>query len=186
MTIVFESRGAGANGLNQLLFFKDMSHNPWCDGVGCYLIRQRAISSLPSYHFNSLTTCGCHLVVLPLMARPPGASYQQYNVRHDTTRISLNYLRALITSPWPARFQRHDGSSRPRATADRKDRLTVRLAATAPDSSLSTTRLAICTRVSTMTIHRWLIEQNLRSHRPLRSLSFIPVNCRTRLQWSLA
>ncbi|GFW91970.1 HTH_Tnp_Tc3_2 domain-containing protein [Trichonephila clavipes] len=38
------------------------------------------------------------------------------------------------------RFQRHDGSGRPRATADREDRLIVRSADTAPDSSLSTIR----------------------------------------------
>ncbi|GFU88304.1 HTH_Tnp_Tc3_2 domain-containing protein [Trichonephila clavipes] len=35
------------------------------------------------------------------------------------------------------RFQRHDGSGRPRATADREERLIVRSAVSAPDSSLS-------------------------------------------------
>ncbi|GFW20587.1 HTH_Tnp_Tc3_2 domain-containing protein [Trichonephila clavipes] len=35
------------------------------------------------------------------------------------------------------RFQRHDGSSRPKATADREDRLTVRSTVIAHDSSLS-------------------------------------------------
>ncbi|GFX38379.1 transposable element Tc1 transposase [Trichonephila clavipes] len=39
------------------------------------------------------------------------------------------------------RFQHHDGSGRPRATADQEDRLTVRSAVTALDSSLSTIRL---------------------------------------------
>ncbi|GFW39094.1 uncharacterized protein TNCV_1830861 [Trichonephila clavipes] len=38
------------------------------------------------------------------------------------------------------RFQRHDGSGQPRATADREDRLIVRSAVTAPDSSLLTIR----------------------------------------------
>ncbi|GFU19022.1 hypothetical protein TNCV_430621 [Trichonephila clavipes] len=39
------------------------------------------------------------------------------------------------------RFQRHDGSGRPRATADREDKLISRSAVTAPESSLSTIRL---------------------------------------------
>ncbi|GFX91457.1 HTH_Tnp_Tc3_2 domain-containing protein [Trichonephila clavipes] len=52
------------------------------------------------------------------------------------------------------RFQRHDGSSRLRATADLK----YRSAVTAPDSSLSTIRCATHTQVSTMTIHRRLVE----------------------------
>ncbi|GFW13243.1 hypothetical protein TNCV_4121411 [Trichonephila clavipes] len=38
------------------------------------------------------------------------------------------------------RFQCHDGSGRPRATADREDRLIVRSAVAVPDSSLSTIR----------------------------------------------
>ncbi|GFX46395.1 HTH_Tnp_Tc3_2 domain-containing protein [Trichonephila clavipes] len=46
------------------------------------------------------------------------------------------------------RFQSHDGSGRPKATADQKDRLTVRSAVTALDSSLSTIRHAIHTRWS--------------------------------------
>ncbi|GFS56429.1 hypothetical protein TNCV_4302621 [Trichonephila clavipes] len=56
------------------------------------------------------------------------------------------------------RFQRHDGSGRHRATADREDRLVVRSAVTVPDSSLSTIRLETRTRVSNMTIPRRLIE----------------------------
>ncbi|GFU20221.1 HTH_Tnp_Tc3_2 domain-containing protein, partial [Trichonephila clavipes] len=56
------------------------------------------------------------------------------------------------------RFQLHDGSGRPRATADREDRLIVRSAVTAPYSSLSTIRRKTHTRVFPMTIHRWLIE----------------------------
>ncbi|GFW75935.1 HTH_Tnp_Tc3_2 domain-containing protein [Trichonephila clavipes] len=47
------------------------------------------------------------------------------------------------------RFQRHDGSSRSRVTADREDRLIVRSAVTAPDSSLSTIRRAIHTLSNT-------------------------------------
>ncbi|GFY06000.1 HTH_Tnp_Tc3_2 domain-containing protein [Trichonephila clavipes] len=70
------------------------------------------------------------------------------------------------------RFQRHDGSGRIR----------VRSAVTASDSSLSTIRRTTRTRVSTMTIHRRLIEQNLLSYRPLRHLPFTPALCRARLQ----
>ncbi|GFV05708.1 transposable element Tcb2 transposase [Trichonephila clavipes] len=43
------------------------------------------------------------LVVLPFMTRHPGASFQQDNAKPNTTRISLDYLRALNTLPWPAR-----------------------------------------------------------------------------------
>ncbi|GFX47586.1 HTH_Tnp_Tc3_2 domain-containing protein [Trichonephila clavipes] len=56
------------------------------------------------------------------------------------------------------KFPCHEGSSRPLAIADWEDRLIVRSGVTAPDSSLSTIRRAIRTRVSTMTIHRRLIE----------------------------
>ncbi|GFV71966.1 HTH_Tnp_Tc3_2 domain-containing protein [Trichonephila clavipes] len=59
-------------------------------------------------------------------------------------------------------FQRHEGSGRPRTTVDLEDRLIVRSAVTAPDLSLSTIRRATRTRVSTMIIHRQLIERNLR------------------------
>ncbi|GFV57307.1 HTH_Tnp_Tc3_2 domain-containing protein [Trichonephila clavipes] len=58
------------------------------------------------------------------------------------------------------RFQRYDGSGRPRVTADVEDRFTVRSAVTASDSSLSTIRRTTRTRVSTITIHRRLIERN--------------------------
>ncbi|GFX41476.1 transposable element Tc1 transposase [Trichonephila clavipes] len=51
-------------------------------------------------------------------------------------------------------FQRRDDSGRPKAAADRKDRLIVRSAVTAPDSSSSTIRRTTRTRVSTMTFHR--------------------------------
>ncbi|GFU56914.1 HTH_Tnp_Tc3_2 domain-containing protein [Trichonephila clavipes] len=61
------------------------------------------------------------------------------------------------------RLQRHDGSGRPRATADREVRVIIRPAVTAPDSSQSGIRYAIRIRVSIMALHRRLIEQNLRS-----------------------
>ncbi|GFU63346.1 HTH_Tnp_Tc3_2 domain-containing protein [Trichonephila clavipes] len=84
------------------------------------------------------------------------------------------------------RFQCLDGSGRPRATADREDRLIVRSAVIAPDSSLSTLRRATRARVSTMTIHKQLIKRNLPSYRPLRHLPLTPAHCRARLQWCLA
>ncbi|GFX02595.1 HTH_Tnp_Tc3_2 domain-containing protein [Trichonephila clavipes] len=56
------------------------------------------------------------------------------------------------------RFQRHDGSGRPRTTADKEDRLTVKSVVTVLDSSLSTIRRTTRTRVSTTTIYRRLIE----------------------------
>ncbi|GFY13992.1 HTH_Tnp_Tc3_2 domain-containing protein [Trichonephila clavipes] len=83
------------------------------------------------------------------------------------------------------RFHDHDGRGRPRVTSDREDRLIVRPSVTAPDSSLSTIRRATRTRVSTMTIHRRLIELNLRSCRPLHHLPLTPAHCRVRLQWYL-
>ncbi|GFT16623.1 HTH_Tnp_Tc3_2 domain-containing protein [Trichonephila clavipes] len=84
------------------------------------------------------------------------------------------------------RFQRHDDSGRSRATADREDRFIVRSAITAPDSSIKTIRRAPRTRGSAMTIHRGLIERNLRSYRPLRYLPLTPAQCRARLQCCLA
>ncbi|GFV77220.1 HTH_Tnp_Tc3_2 domain-containing protein [Trichonephila clavipes] len=75
------------------------------------------------------------------------------------------------------RFQRHDGSGRPRAPIDQEDRLIFRSAVTALDSSLSTVRRTTCTRVSTMTIYRRLIERNLRSYRQIRPLPFTPAHC---------
>ncbi|GFX28197.1 HTH_Tnp_Tc3_2 domain-containing protein [Trichonephila clavipes] len=53
------------------------------------------------------------------------------------------------------RFQRHDGSGRPKTTEDREDRLVVRSAVTELDSLLSTIRHATHTLVSTMTIYRY-------------------------------
>ncbi|GFX43744.1 HTH_Tnp_Tc3_2 domain-containing protein [Trichonephila clavipes] len=85
------------------------------------------------------------------------------------------------------RFQCHDGSDQPRAIEDREDRLIVRYAITASDSSLSTIRRVTFTRVSTMTIpRRRLIEQNLCSYRPLLPLPLLTAHCRARLQWFLA
>ncbi|GFY25352.1 HTH_Tnp_Tc3_2 domain-containing protein [Trichonephila clavipes] len=77
------------------------------------------------------------------------------------------------------RFQRHDGSGRPRATADREDRLIVRSVVTASGSSVSTIRRTTRTQVSTMTLHRRLIERNLRSYQPPRHLPFTPARSRS-------
>ncbi|GFY00316.1 HTH_Tnp_Tc3_2 domain-containing protein [Trichonephila clavipes] len=76
-----------------------------------------------------------------------------------------------------SRFQRHDSSRRPKATVDQKDRLIVISTVTALDSSLSTIRRTARTRVSTVTIHRRLIERNLRSYRPLRHLPLTTAPC---------
>ncbi|GFY08925.1 uncharacterized protein TNCV_4661171 [Trichonephila clavipes] len=89
------------------------------------------------------------------------------------------------------RFQLHDSRGRPRATADREDRLIIRSAVTAPDSSLSIIRRATRTRVSIMTIQRRMIERKLHSYRPLRHLPLrhlplTPALYRARLQWCLA
>ncbi|GFY02401.1 HTH_Tnp_Tc3_2 domain-containing protein [Trichonephila clavipes] len=80
------------------------------------------------------------------------------------------------------RFKRHDDNGGPRVTEDQEDRLIARSAVTLLGSPLSTNRCATCTRVSTMTIHRRLIERNLHSYRPLRHLTLIPVHCRDTLQ----
>ncbi|GFU99063.1 HTH_Tnp_Tc3_2 domain-containing protein [Trichonephila clavipes] len=84
------------------------------------------------------------------------------------------------------RFQCHAGSGRARATEDREGRLILWSTVTVPDSSLSTLILATHTELSTLTIHRRLIEQTLRSYQPLRHLSFTPARCQARLWWSLA
>ncbi|GFV37034.1 hypothetical protein TNCV_2381811 [Trichonephila clavipes] len=76
----------------------------------------------------------------------------------------------------------YDDSCRPRATADREGRLIVRSAVT----SLSTFRHTTRTRVFTMTIHRRLIEQNLRSYLPLRHFPFSSARCRAVIARSLS
>ncbi|GFS65740.1 hypothetical protein TNCV_3853801 [Trichonephila clavipes] len=68
------------------------------------------------------------------------------------------------------------------ATANQEDRVIVRLAATELDSSLSTIRRKTRTGVSTMNIHRRLIERNVSSYRPLLHLPFTRANCLDRLQ----
>ncbi|GFS57021.1 HTH_Tnp_Tc3_2 domain-containing protein [Trichonephila clavipes] len=75
------------------------------------------------------------------------------------------------------RFQHHDDSGRPRVTADQENRLIVRSAVTASDSSLPTIRCTTNTRVSSMNIHRRLIVRNLHSYRPLRHLPFRLARC---------
>ncbi|GFW85907.1 hypothetical protein TNCV_1967181 [Trichonephila clavipes] len=62
------------------------------------------------------------------------------------------------------RFQSYDGSSQPRATVDWKDKLIVRSSVIAPDSSLSTIGRATRTRMTTMNIHKRLIEQYLQQY----------------------
>ncbi|GFS60732.1 hypothetical protein TNCV_2001401 [Trichonephila clavipes] len=69
---------------------------------------------------------------------------------------------------------------------DREDRLNVRLTVTVHDSLLSSIRRVTRTRVSVMTIHRWLIEQNLLFYRPLRHFALMPAHCRVILQLCLA
>ncbi|GFU51097.1 HTH_Tnp_Tc3_2 domain-containing protein [Trichonephila clavipes] len=64
-----------------------------------------------------------------------------------------------------------------------EDRLIVRSAVTALDSSLSTNRRATRTLVSTITNHRRLIERNLCLYRQLHHLLLTPAYCRARLQW---
>ncbi|GFT48287.1 HTH_Tnp_Tc3_2 domain-containing protein [Trichonephila clavipes] len=91
----------------------------------------------------------------------------------------LDYIRASRGSPMPEIIFKM-------AAADREDRLIVISAVTAPDSLLSTVRRATRTRVFTMTIHRWLIERNLRLYRPLRHVPLTPAHCRARLLWCLA
>ncbi|GFW28913.1 HTH_Tnp_Tc3_2 domain-containing protein [Trichonephila clavipes] len=104
-------------------------------------------------------------------------------------RIALHMVRsnAAIKRCWQewvenGRFQRPDGSGRPMTTTDREDRLIVRSAVTESDSSLSTIRRAIHTRVSAMIIYRLLRERNLCSYRPLLRLPLTPAHSQARLQ----
>ncbi|GFY23907.1 HTH_Tnp_Tc3_2 domain-containing protein [Trichonephila clavipes] len=97
-------------------------------------------------------------------------------------RYQLNIEKELTEGQF---LIRHDGSGRPRVTEDQEDTLIVRSAVTAIDSSLSTIRRTTRRRVSTMYIHRRLIERNLRSYRPLRHLPFTPAHCQARLPWCL-
>ncbi|GFT90485.1 transposable element Tc1 transposase [Trichonephila clavipes] len=65
-------------------------------------------------------------------------SYWYFSQRNTIERIDLPGENDIIAS---GRFQCHDSIGRPRATADREDRLIARSAVKAPDSSLSTIRL---------------------------------------------
>ncbi|GFX35789.1 hypothetical protein TNCV_745821 [Trichonephila clavipes] len=75
---------------------------------------------------------------------------------------------------------------RPRAIADRKDRLIVRSAVTELDSSLSTIKRTALTRVIHVSIHKQKIERDLRSYQPLHHLRLTSAHFRARIQWFLA
>ncbi|GFS90363.1 transposable element Tc1 transposase [Trichonephila clavipes] len=69
-------------------------------GCWCYLIRQQVIhTSLTDQRYVDT-------ILLPnalsLMARHPGASFQQDNAKPHTARISLDCLRVVNTLPLPA------------------------------------------------------------------------------------
>ncbi|GFT46748.1 HTH_Tnp_Tc3_2 domain-containing protein [Trichonephila clavipes] len=116
---------------------------------------------------NSMDTCDCiyHVTVMN-SAHWIGAHYEQLpefergciielkEAGWANRKIARHMGRsdAAIKIYWKewvdsGRFQRHDGSSRPRVTADREDRLIVRSAVTAPDSSLLKLRRATRARV---------------------------------------
>ncbi|GFT64895.1 HTH_Tnp_Tc3_2 domain-containing protein [Trichonephila clavipes] len=84
------------------------------------------------------------------------AGWTNWRIARRMDRSNVVFRRCWQEWVDNGRFQSNDGSGRPRATTDRKDRLIVRSAVTAPDSSLSNVRRATRTQVSTMTIHRWL------------------------------
>ncbi|GFV19034.1 HTH_Tnp_Tc3_2 domain-containing protein [Trichonephila clavipes] len=108
-------------------------------------------------------------------------------------RITLHMGRSdaankICSQEWmdSGRFQRQDDSGQPRATADKEDELIVRSGVISLDSSVATIRQVTRTRVFTMVIHRRMIEQNLRSHRPLHHQPLTSPHCVARLQWCLA
>ncbi|GFW61238.1 HTH_Tnp_Tc3_2 domain-containing protein [Trichonephila clavipes] len=72
------------------------------------------------------------------------------------------------------RFQRYDGSDKPRATEDWKDILICQISCHKALFIVITHQTCEPLTVSTMTIHGRLIEQYLRSYRPLRNLPFTP------------
>ncbi|GFV65892.1 HTH_Tnp_Tc3_2 domain-containing protein [Trichonephila clavipes] len=114
------------------------------------------------------------------------AGWANRRIARDKVRRDATVRRCWQEWIYSGRFQHQDGSGRPKATADREVRLTVRSAATALDSSLSIIRRAIHPLVPTMAIHRRLIERNLRSYQPLHNLPLTPAHYRTRLEWCLA
>ncbi|GFW59396.1 HTH_Tnp_Tc3_2 domain-containing protein [Trichonephila clavipes] len=127
-------------------------------------------------HYEQIEFERCHVI------EPKKAGWANRRIARHIGRSDAAIRRCSQEWVGNGRFKRHDGRGRPRATADRENRLIVRSAVTASDSSLSTIKRTTRTRVSTMTIHRRLIEQNLRSYRLLRHLSFTPAHCQARLQ----
>ncbi|GFY04169.1 uncharacterized protein TNCV_1199471 [Trichonephila clavipes] len=93
----------------------------------------------------------------------------------------MGRIDAAIRRSWQqwvniSRFERHDLSSRPKATADQEHRLIVRFAVTASDSSLSTIRHATRKRVSIIITYIRLIVRNLYSYSPIRHLPYTPAH----------
>ncbi|UYV74518.1 VPS53, partial [Cordylochernes scorpioides] len=118
--------------------------------------------------------------------------YKEYNFNSPTRCTSDNVSRVhtiktevaqQITADFHNSFagpNAKDGSGRPRATTEQDDRAIVRMAVTAPESTLSTIQRVTGTQ---MTINRRLRERNLRARRPLRCLPLTPVHRQVRLQW---
>ncbi|GFU01093.1 HTH_Tnp_Tc3_2 domain-containing protein [Trichonephila clavipes] len=104
------------------------------------------------------------------------ASWENWRIARHVGRRDAVIRRCWQDWMNDGRFQRHDGCGRPRAIANREDRLIFRYAVTVPDSSLLTIRHANRTRVFTMTVYRWLIERNLRSYLQLRHLPLTPAH----------
>ncbi|GFT35525.1 HTH_Tnp_Tc3_2 domain-containing protein [Trichonephila clavipes] len=89
------------------------------------------------------------------------AGWTNRRIAHHNGRSVAAIRRCWQERTNNGRFQHHDGSGGSRATADREDRLIVGSVVTVPDSSLSIIRRPTYSRVSTMTIHRQLIENEI-------------------------
>ncbi|GFU46423.1 intraflagellar transport protein 122 homolog [Trichonephila clavipes] len=89
-----------------------------CLGAGFELLRATVRVSKRSYHWNERGRFSANRRITRHMGRSDAAIRRYWQERVDNSR-----------------FQRHDGSSRPRATVYREVRLIVRSAVTTPDSS---------------------------------------------------
>ncbi|GFV64572.1 transposable element Tcb2 transposase [Trichonephila clavipes] len=83
-----------------MTFFSHMCCHSWQDSQEPFFNKAMLIHTQQGCHKTAFTTLP-H--VLSLMKRFPGASFQQYNARLHTARVSQDCIRTVSTLPWPAR-----------------------------------------------------------------------------------
>ncbi|GFY02484.1 transposable element Tc1 transposase [Trichonephila clavipes] len=100
MLLFFMSRYARTKGLKQpmAIISSVMVYNPISCGNRLILVILHTSLTAQRY----VDTILWHFVLI-LRAHHPEASLQHYNARPHTTHLSLDFVRAVNTRPWPAR-----------------------------------------------------------------------------------